>query len=210
MKKDITLFICFLCTLFVPFVYAKETKVNHQPITGGKKLKSQKPSQTLYLAQRSASKRKISQVAASNSHIIRQTISEHLDAVSKACDENTELSFDKKVENLEAALQKLRQDVHQYLRDPYLTEEDAIYLRSIEYNTNRETLSFAQPLTGELVRKMQLNLGEAFLIAYYLYYGIDNERDDDDVYSESAENIKHEWAEKIYKGLNCIKIETPE
>ena len=210
MKKIITLFVCFFCTLSTLFVYGKEIKKDNQLIPSRKKIKFQRPSKELHLARRSGSSRKTSQTV--NSHIVRQTISEHLEAISKICDENTEPSFDKRVENLEVALQELRQTIHQYLKEPYLTEEDAIYLRSIEYNTTREILSFAQPLTGELVRKMELNLGETFLMTYYLYYGINYEvgDGDDDVVPINVEDVRYEWAQRIYKGLSCIKIENPE
>ena len=208
MEKFITLFVCFFYILPVSFVYAKNTKTDNKLLPGEKKTNVQKLSDKTHLAQRSVSGRKISQAV--DSHTIRQTVSEHLEAISKICDENTELSFDQRVENLEAALQELRQTIHPYLREPYLTEEDAIYLRSIEYNTTRETLSFAQPLTGDLVRRMEMNLGETFLLVYSVYYGIDGGHavnEDEDESLITIEDVKHEWARKIYAGLNCIKVE---
>ena len=207
MEKIITLFICFLCSLSISFVYAKNTKTDNQLLPNEAKATPKKP----HLVQRSVSGRKISQAV--DSHVIKQTVSEHLEAISKICDENTEPSFDKRVESLEVALQELRQTIHQYLREPYLTEEDAIYLRAIEYNTTRETLSFAQPLTGDLVRRMEMNLGETFLLVYSVYYGIDGGHavnEDEDESLITIEDVQHEWARKIYKGLNCIKIESSE
>lgn len=207
MEKFITLFACFFYVLFVFSIPAGSAESDNKLLSGGKKTKAQKLSDKAHLAQRSVSGRKISQAV--DSQIIEQAISEHLEVISKICDGDAEQSFDNRVEGLETALQELRQTIHQYLREPDLIESDALYLRAIRYNTTRETLSFAQPLTGDLVRRMEMNLGETFLMSYYLYYGINSEvgDDDDDADLLSIEDVKHEWARKIYAGLSCIKPE---
>ena len=129
---------------------------------------------------------------------IRKRINSLLNKPAELC--NTNESFDRKARSLERILGEIRRAVQGYLKNPYLTIEDGVYLDAIEDNISKKNLSMGQPLTGSFLKSAPWDLRRQFARNYALYYGIGDDIGDD----VEAFRFSHEWAEKIYKGILCL------
>ena len=129
---------------------------------------------------------------------IRQRINGLLDKLAELCNKNE--SFDGKARFLERSFKEIRRTVRGYLKNPYLTIEDGVYLDAIEDNISEKNLSMGQPLTGSFLKSAPLDLRRQFVRNYALYYGIGDDIGND----VEAFHFSHKWAEQIYKGILCL------
>ena len=210
MQKNIILFCCLLCILLSLSLYAKNialqpnertniTTSTQNTLFKVENNKRQPQSNELVLTKESLLDANYYQ--APDSNLIQSIISKHLTVISKIC-ENPSLSFNQQVNNLENNLQKLRQTIDAYLKQPYLKIKDAIYLRSINHNISRTELSLGEKLTGSFIKEIKLDLSRNFLRGYRIYYHITTNDDQKDQIDIS--DLKHQWAKQIYTGLKCI------
>lgn len=121
------------------------------------------------------------------------------DLATKAC--GAEVPFVQKVDAVVSNLATLRN----YIRtarsmNPYLEEEDLIFLGYVEDNIDERQWIPGKKLTSKIVLQFEIDLAEQFSNHYALYYEIGDDG------KLALVDFRHDWAKKIYFALSCLRI----
>ena len=128
-----------------------------------------------------------------DSKLVRDPVMKQLQNIENLCRSQT--SLQEKIDLLESSLQKIRAVANQYFEEPKLKTEDQLWIGGINSNISRQSISLNQPITQNVL--MQINIKRHFLLSYYNHYRLPDDT--------SVENLPHQWAQMIYKGLSCIQ-----
>ena len=128
-----------------------------------------------------------------SSAIVKENIDPLLQAIDNLCGQK-DLTLEQKVKALNKNLKALRQAVDRYLKEPNLSIPDELLLRGIESNTDPSRISYAKPITKQMVQ--EINLRGSFITAYFVDYGLPD--------NTEVKDFPHEWAKQIFNGIHCL------
>lgn len=110
-------------------------------------------------------------------------------------------SFVEKVDKAASTLAALRSFIRtSRSMNPYLEEEDTIFLASIENSIDESKWFPWGKLTSEIVLQFEIDLAEQFSLHYATDYAIGADG------KLASGDFRHDWAKKIYSGLSCLRI----
>ena len=121
------------------------------------------------------------------------------DLATNAC--GTGISFVEKVDKAASTLAALKNFIRtSRFQNPYLGEEEMIFLGYVEDNIDEGEWLPGGKLTSKAVLQLEIDLAEQFSAHYARYYAIG---DDGEL---GLIDFRHDWAKKIYTGLSCLLI----
>ena len=111
------------------------------------------------------------------------------------------VSFVEKVDSAASTLTALKNFIRtSRSRNPYLAEEDTIFLVSIESSIDESRWVPRGVLTSEVVLRFEIDLAEQFSLHYAMDYALGDDG------KLALDDFRHDWAKKIYSGLSCLRI----
>ena len=121
------------------------------------------------------------------------------DLATNAC--GAGVPFVEKVDEAASTLTGLRNFIRTARsKNPYLEEEDMIFLRSVEDNIDERQWLPGGELTSKVVLQFEIDLAEQFSEHYARYYEIGDDG------KLALDDFRHDWAKKIHSGLSCLHI----
>ena len=121
------------------------------------------------------------------------------DLATNAC--GPEGSFVEKVDKAASSLAALRCFIRtSRSMNPYLGEEDTIFLITVENSIDESKWLPWGKLTSKVVLQFEIDLAEQFSLHYAMNYAIGDDG------KLALDDFRHDWAKKIFSGLSCLRI----